>query len=137
MACAQEADMTFDLDYDEDIGETCRAQVDPWTGEILPEGAPTPTPRPTKDPDSTSRVQVDPWTGQVISVDVEDLNQELDEVETVQPMSPQAVSGSTVAAAMAQPKRYNRREVTAIALAAALAGSFIGGTLTLAAVLIF
>ena len=91
-----EPDDGFDLDYDEDIGDTRQVQVIPWSGEVLDfdddfgetrqvtvdpmtgevvDHLPTPTPTPAPhtnssdafgDPDRTCRVAVDPMTGEVL-----------------------------------------------------------------------
>jgi hypothetical protein len=58
MLSSPEPEHGFDLDYD-DLGETRKLKVDPWTGDVLP--------GQTNDPDRTRRIRVDPWTGKVLS----------------------------------------------------------------------
>lgn len=53
-------EISFDLDYD-DLGETRRVNVDPWTGQVRY--------GQLNDPDRTSRIRVDPWTGEVLAVE--------------------------------------------------------------------
>lgn len=58
MLSSPEPELSFDLDYDE-LGDTRKLKVDPWTGDVLP-GQPN-------DPDRTCRMRVDPWTGEVLT----------------------------------------------------------------------
>jgi len=131
VATAHQADDSFELDYDQDVGETCRVRVDPWSGEIIPEGVDTPLPR--SDPERTSRVQVDPWTGEVLEIEVDaESDEDSGQGERLyQPLVSQAVSGSTVSSMAARSRQFNVRSVLWIAFVAAIAGAFFGGVMTL------
>lgn len=72
MLSSPEPELSFDLDYD-DLGETRKIKVDPWTGDVLP-GQPN-------DPDRTRRIKVDPWTGRVLS----EIRSESDSFELLRP----------------------------------------------------
>ncbi len=124
----------FDLDYDETVGETCRAKIDPWTGRVEADSSGS---MPTvPDPDRTSRVKVNPWTGEVLNVGLHSAPPSMSSPPTSSVPAPD-LPGRPPRAPMpalilpVEPSSFGHRAIAVIAAISLAGGTTLGVAVTL------